>query len=107
MSTAEIALAAVTTVMTFVGGFVALRLRPLEDRMQNINADFKEDRERFDRRIGDIERSYLSRADLTNAIKDMNDNMNRGVDRIDAVVRALGAKVDHLSDRIGKVEASA
>lgn len=113
MSTVEIALTLFGLLLSVAGGYVALRLRPLEDadaaadrRISGIHDDMKEDREKFDRRIIEIEKSYLSRADLTAAIKDLRDGMDKSADRIESIVRALGAKVDHLSERVGKVEAA-
>ncbi len=113
MTPAETFFGVATLALTVGGGYIALRLKPLEDadssaekRIIALHDDMKEDREKFERRIADIERSYLSRADLTAAIKDIRDNFDRGVDRVEQVVRALGAKVDHLADRVGKVEAA-
>ncbi len=113
MTPGEILLGFATLALTVGGGYMALRLKPLEDadkalgeRLTALHDDMKDDREKFEKRISDIERSYLSRAELTAAIKDVRDNFDRGVDRIEMVVRALGNKVDHLADRVGKVEAA-
>jgi chromosome segregation ATPase len=113
MSNLEIALTVLSILLTLGGSYMALRLKPLEDtdeslseRISGLHDDLKEDRDKFERRIADIERSYLSRADLTAAIKDLRDNMDKGVDRVEQVIRALGVKVDHLADRVGKVEAA-
>ncbi len=124
MSNAQIVFGLITLALTLGGGYMALRLKPLEDkdaflagkigevdtaldrRITAIHDDIKKDREQFEKRLGEIERSYLSRAELTAAIKDVRDNMDKGVDRLEAVVRALGVKVDHLAERLGKVEAS-
>lgn len=124
MTTPEVIITVVGIILTIAGGYMALRLKPLEDkdetldaRITNINADLdrritslhddaKEARQDLERRLSEIERSYLSRADLTAAIRDMRESMDKGVDRVEQVVRALGQKVDHLADRVGKVEAA-
>jgi hypothetical protein len=122
MTGLETGLSAIVVVGSAAVGWVGLRLKPLEDkdeanrdaiddlgedtekRFQGLHDDIKDEREKFERRLADIEKTYLSRADLTAAIKDMRDNMDRSVDRLEAVVRALGVKVDHLAERVGKVE---
>ena len=113
MSIGEIVLGVLTLALTIGGGYMALRLKPLEDKDNTLDArisalhdDMKEDRDNFAKRLGEIERTYLSRAELTAAIKDMRDGMDKGVERVELIVRALGVKVDHLADRVGKVEAS-
>lgn len=113
MTSAEIALGSFSLILTIAGGFLALRLRPLEDadnvadkRITDMHAEMKEDREKFEKRIMDIEKTYLSRAELTAAVKDLRDNFDKGVDRIELVMRALGAKVDNLAERVGRVEAA-
>lgn len=124
MTGLEVGLTAITAVGTVAGGYIGLKLKPLEDkdtalttsiekltqeineRFKGLHDDTKDEHEKMERRIADIEKTYLSRADLTAALKDVNDNMNRGIDRVEAIVRALGAKVDHLAERVGKVEAA-
>lgn len=113
MSNVEIVLTVVGLLLTVAGGYVALRLKPLEDtdtslerRLDSLHDDIKGDREKLDKRLGEIEKTYLSRAELTAAIKDLRDNFDKGIDRVESVMRALGSKVDHLADRVGKVEAS-
>lgn len=113
MTTIEVVLGALTLLLTIAGGYVALRLKPLEDadkalaeRITGLHGDMKDDRDKFEKRIADIERSYLTRVELTAAIKEIRDNFDKGVDRVEIVVRALGVKVDHLAERVGKVEAA-
>lgn len=113
MSTAEVILAGVTLLLTIAGGYVALRLRPLEDadkaladRMTALHDDAKEDREKFERRLVEIEKSFISRSELTAAMKEIHDCLDKSTDRVEQIVRALGVKVDHLAERVVKVEAA-
>lgn len=123
MTGLEVGLGVVTGLGTLACGWIGLRLKPLEDKdsvnekaiekvsvdlsaqLKTLHDDAKDDREKMERRLSDIEKTYLSRADLTAALKDVSDNMNRGIDRVEAIVKALGVKVDHLAERVGKVEA--
>lgn len=113
MTPGELGLGFFSAALTVAGGYIALRLKPLEDadktldaRLSSLHADIKADREKFDQRLSDIERSYLSRTELASAIRDIRDGMEKGWDRIEIVVNALGAKVDHLAERVGKVESA-
>lgn len=111
MSNIEIIVVVLGFVFTITGSYMALRLKPLEDRVtiqderiSSFHDDVKEEREKFERRLSDVERSYLSRADLTSAVRDMRESTDKGIDRIEQIIRALGAKVDHLAERVVKVE---
>lgn len=122
MTGLETGLGLMTAIGTVAGGYIGLKLRPLEKadednekainglktdiekHLGELNSDVKEQKKEFERRLLEIEKSYLSRADLTAAIKEMRDHMDKGVDRVEAVVKALGVKVDHLAERVGKVE---
>jgi hypothetical protein len=111
MSNAEIVFGVVTLGLTLAGGYIALRLKPLEDadralsdRLVALHDDMKEEREKFERRLSDVERSYLTRAEMTAAIKEIRDDFNRGVERVEQVVYALGSKFDKLAERVGNVE---
>lgn len=111
MSNIEFILTFVGLLLTIAGGYVALRLRPLEDadfssdkRITALHTDMKEDRDKFERRLGDVEKSFISRTELTAAIKEIHDCIDKSTDRVESIVRALGAKVDHLAERVVKVE---
>lgn len=124
MTGLETGLGLMTAIGTIAGGYIGLKLRPLEKadeanekaldefkrevnaRLQGIHDDAKIEHKEFEQRLSEIEKSYLSRADLTAAIKEMREHMDRGVDRVEAIVRALGVKVDHLAERVAKAEAS-
>lgn len=77
----------------------------INDRLTALHGDVKSDREKFDRRLSDIERAYISRSELMATIRDIRDGFDRGVERIEASFKQLNENVNHLLDRVAKVEA--
>lgn len=105
-----------------VTGLLGLKLKPLEqkdtdneealketkksfdERLKGIHDDAKEEREKFERRIAAVEVSYVSRTELERVINSLGERMDRGLARVEAGMTTLGAKVDHLTERVSKVE---
>lgn len=104
------------------GTLLGLKLKPLEqkdldheaalketkttfdDRLRGIHDDAKDEREKFERRIAAVEVSYVSRSELERTINSLGERMDRGLARVEAGMTTLGAKVDHLTERVSKVE---
>lgn len=124
MTGGDVVISSVGLIAGAVGAYVGLRLVPieqhltdrkearkteseaLEKRIQGLHSDAKEQREKLEERIKEIEQSYVSRESMERTINAVGDRMDRGVARIEATVNALGVKVDHLTERVTRVEAS-
>ena len=78
----------------------------LESRLAGIHDDAKDSREKLENRLQNIEKTYIDRAELSRAIEAFGERSDKNTARIEAVVIALGAKVDHLAERVAKTEAS-
>jgi hypothetical protein len=135
MTTPEIIIGALSLVGSIGGGYVALRLRPIEQsidtneksrleekkeahedaitmradferRLSGLHDDSKIERENMERRLSGIERSYASREELASAINAIGGRFDRGVDRVEVSIRSLGDKVDGIGARLSKTEAT-
>jgi hypothetical protein len=124
MTALEMTLGVGTLLATGASGYMAMLLQPLKDkdsahekaiesmeatfdgRLKGLHDDSKFETEKLERRLADVERTYLSRTELTNALKEFRESLERSVDRMETSVRVLGDKVDHLLDRVSKVEAT-
>lgn len=134
MTNPEVALAFLGILSTVGGGYVALRLRPIEKDVENNEAaitvvkkeshdvietlrgdferritalhdDAQDERATMERRLSGIERSYASREELAAAINAIGGRFDRGVDRMENSIKTLGDKVDALGGRVGMIEA--
>lgn len=113
MTGIEITLGLGTAVTTVIGTYIGLRIAPLEKendalakRIDGLHDDAKDAREKLESRLQDIEKTYIDRAELNRAVESFGSRSDRNTERIEAVVVALGVKVDHLAERVMKVESA-
>lgn len=103
MTAIEISLGAIATIATAIATYVALIIKPLQDKIDDLKAQL----EKEDRRLSDIEKSYINRVDhaefrneIMAAIRDIGN-------KIDASINGLSHRIETLVERIAKVEANA
>lgn len=117
MSNVEVVLSILGVVCTAASVYVGLVVQPLKDsikdlredhekRLDALHDDGKAEREKMERRLADMERTYVSRESLERAMKDLGERFERGVARIETSVKDMSSKVDHLAERVGKVESA-
>lgn len=113
MSPLEIALGVATIAAGAVSTYVALMVRPLEKeqadmekRIQGLHDDVKEERERIERRLADVERSFIARSEMKSELTAMAAAFERGVDRLETGLKEVGVKVDGLAIRVHAVESA-
>lgn len=78
----------------------------LEKRLEGLHADAERSKEKFESRLAQLEQSYISRLELSQTIKEVGERMDRGVARVESGMKDMGAKLDHLAERVTRVEAS-
>lgn len=77
----------------------------LDRRLDGLHDDAKENDEKFEKRLAAIEQTFISRAELERAVNAIGARMDQGVGRVEAGMKDLGTKVDHLTERLTRVEA--
>lgn len=113
MTGLETGLSFVAAAATCLSTYVGLKIAPLEKendalakRMDGLHSDARDAREKLESRLQDIEKTYIDRAELNRAVESFGSRSDRNTERIEAVVVALGVKVDHLAERMVKIEAA-
>lgn len=77
-----------------------------DKRIAGLHNDTKDYHEKMERRLADVEKSYISRAELNNTIRDLRDGFEKGITRIENAVTGMAGKIEALTNRIAKVEAA-
>lgn len=107
----EMGLSLTTVVTTVAGTYIGLKMAPLEKDMvalekanDSLHKDMKDANDKLENRLQAIEKTYIDRAELNRAVEAFSSRLDRSTERIEAVVIALGQKVDHLAERVVRVE---
>lgn len=113
MTGAEVGLALTGLALTIGGGVLGMRLKPIEnnvsdlkDALDELKDDAKEDKKAIEDRLAGIERQYVSRMELDGAIKTICEHFDRGADRTEASLKSMSEKVDHIAERLNRVEST-
>lgn len=78
----------------------------LDKRIQGLHDDAKEEREKFERRLAQIEQTYVGRIELERSMNAIAERMEKGLVRVEAGMKDLGHEVKQLAERVAKVEVS-
>jgi hypothetical protein len=124
MTSGDVIIAAVGLVGGGIATYVGLRLVPIEQhlaerkdarkqeaealerRLTGLHDGVQRAYENLDRRMSQMEQTYISRLELERTINAVGERMDRGVARVEAAMKEMGSKVESLADRVTRVEAA-
>lgn len=95
-------------VASIIGGYVWLVVRPLEKDNDNMGKRIDalhEDKRELERRINDLEKNALTRAEIEAMRKEIEMSVEKFCDRLLNAIDKLSARVDHALERVASVEA--
>lgn len=101
MTNIEVVLAAVGLISAGIAVYVGLTIQPLKDKID----EGKEDREKFDKRLSEVERSYISRAEHAEFRVEIMALVRDVGSKVENSINGLSHRIETLVERMAKVEA--
>lgn len=102
MTNIEVVLAVVVAMSGAATTYVALVMQPLRDKLD----EGKEDRDKLDKRLSEVERSYISRAEHAEFRAEMMAAVRDIGAKIESSLNGLSHRIETLVERMAKVEAA-